>query len=194
MNAASNSPVRHCLQDPVPILHAYHVKVVNMTSVISLRGQNHFLNLGQMLVVNPGVGSSCLVASSQVLQFHAKGGALNSIHPRVPTNQGMVVFLCLPMVPQHLDFNPQFLVVGDHRSCFPEGAQVLAGIKTEATGCSNRPGLPASEFCAMRLAGVLNHRQPPASRNLKDRIHVSRLAEQMDRDNRLGPRSDGAFQ
>src|SRR5216117_1613817 len=93
MNAAGNSSVCHRLQDPLPVLHAHYVKVVNVTSVLSLCGQDHFLNLGQMLVVKPGVGSSCLVGSIQVLQFHPKSGALDSIHPRIPTTQSMVIFL-----------------------------------------------------------------------------------------------------
>ena len=165
-----------------------------MTGVLSLPGQDHFLNLGQMLVVKPGVGSSCLVGSIQVLQFHPKSGALDSIHPRIPTNQSMVIFLCLPMVPQHLDFVPQFLVVRNHCTGFSEGSQVLAGIETEATGCSKRACFPTSVFGAVRLAGVLDHRQSPALRNLKNCTHISGLAEQMNRDDRLGSRTDGALQ
>src|SRR5580765_7625286 len=76
MNAAGNSPLRHPLQDPITVLHAHYVKVVNVTSVLSLRGQDHFLNLGQMLIVKPGVGSSRLVGTIQVLQFHPKSRAL----------------------------------------------------------------------------------------------------------------------
>src|SRR6266446_1516674 len=86
MNAAGNSSVRHRLQNPIAVLHTHYVKVVNVTSVLSLCGQDHFLNLGQMLVVKPGVGSSCFVGPIQVFQFHPKSSALDPIHPRIPTN------------------------------------------------------------------------------------------------------------
>ena len=56
-----------------------------------------------------------------------------------------------------------------------------------------RADAPALVLGAVRLAGVLDHDQAVASRDRQDRIHVGRLAVEVHRHDRLGPRRDRRF-
>ena len=58
---------------------------------------------------------------------------------------------------------------------------------------SQRAGALAFVFCAHCLSGVFDEKKIPARGNLKKRVHVRHLAEQMNRDNGAGPRGDDGF-
>ena len=53
--------------------------------------------------------------------------------------------------------------VGDQHAGIPEGAQVLPRIEAEGRGLAEAAGSPAAQECAVRLAGILDHRDtgPP---------------------------------
>ena len=84
-------------------------------------------------------------------------------------------------------------VVGQQRAAFAAGAEVFAGIKTEAGNFAERADDFALVFCAVRLGGVFDERQLVFAANRQDRIEVERMAVEMHRHDGLGARRDGAF-
>src|SRR5438445_7669466 len=165
MDAARNPSARQRLQNSIAVLRAHDIKVINMAGVFGFGGQDQFLDPGQMTIVNPRIGPSRVVRPVQALQFHPQRGALDTVHPRIPAHHSIMILLCLPVIAEHLYLIPQFLVVRNNRARLPERSQVFARVKTEAAGDSQRTRLPAFVFGPMRLARVLDHFQPIASRN-----------------------------
>ncbi len=79
--------------------------------------------------------------------------------------------------------------VVDH-AALAVGTEVLAGIEAEAAHVAEAADATALVLGAVRLAGILDHDQAVAARDLEDRIHVGRLAVQVHRDDGLGARGD----
>ena len=77
-----------------------------------------------------------------------------------------------------------FIVCGDG-AAFSASSKILAGIKAEGRGHSDRAGtfppviLLGEILRAVRLAGIFNHEQVVFLRQFQDWIHVGRLPVQM---------------
>ena len=76
------------------------------------------------------------------------------------------------------------VVVGQDRSGVADCAEVLAGVEAEAGRVAERARAPALVARPGRLGGVLEHEQPVGARQLDQLAHRSRVAEQVDRDQR----------
>jgi len=114
-------------------------------------------------------------------------------HSRVPANAGVVVLGCLPVITQHPEAIAQGRIVGDHRPGFAPGAQVFAGIKAEAGHHAERADDLAAVLRPVRLGGVFHQREIVFAANRQNRVHVERVAVEMDRHDRFGARRDGAL-
>src|ERR1700680_3552445 len=101
----------------------------------------------------------------------------------------MVVLGLLPPVPKQRNTSREFGLIGNDRPTFAKRTQILAGIKAEAAEISDRSRAAALVFCAMRLRSVLDDDEVVAAGNLHNGIHVSHQTMQMDRHDRLCPRS-----
>src|SRR5438876_3381430 len=194
MNSAGDPAIGHSPENPVAVRHADDQSVIYLTPGRRIRGQEEYRNSGEPLLVSPRMGPPRFVRSIQPSQFDPERGALDAVHPGIPTHDGVMIFLFLPVIAQHLYFFLEILVPGDDCAGLPECSQILAGIEAEAARDPHRARLAALVLRPMRLTRVLDHMQPVASRDLKDRIHVGRLSKQMDWDNGLGSRTNGAFQ
>ena len=180
MDPARDSPPGHRLQNPVAAAAANRIDMVNVTRVTRLDGRDQVFKVSELLVVGSSVGASGIVCLRQIPQLHAEHRSLNPVHPGIPANQSVMVLLCLPMIPQHLDLIRQLLAVRDNRAGFPEGAQILAAVKAEATAGPKRARPPAFIFGAMRLTCVLNDRNLALGRDAHQRIHVRRQTGGVD--------------
>src|SRR5437016_4091442 len=106
----------------------------------------------------------------------------------------MKVFAGLAMVAQDFYFSFQLGIVGDDRASFAQSSKVLAGIKTEATASADGACFSIFVESAACLAGILNNREVMTCGNFNNWIQVSRLTEEMNRNNGFGPRSDRSFE
>ena len=74
----------------------------------------------------------------------------------------------------------------------PRG-HLLVGIESEDSEVPQRPRLPAGVFRADGFAGVLDHREIVAPRDLEERVHLGRASERVDHQERAGARRDRRF-
>src|SRR5438552_9860570 len=132
MNSAGDASIGHSPENPVAVRHADDVEVINMTPVRRFRGQDELRNSGEPLLVSPRMGPPCFVRSIQPSQFDPERGALDAVHPVIPTHDGAMIFLFLPVIAQHLYFFLEILVPGDDCAGLPECSKILAGMEAEA--------------------------------------------------------------
>src|SRR5436190_20547423 len=114
-------------------------------------------------------------------QFNRKTGGLNRIHPAIPADYSVMIFPCLPMVAEHSNLVREPKAVCDHGASFSKCAEIFPGIKTEATDFANRPSASILVFCAVRLGGVFNYGETMLLTELENRVHISHLAKEMNR-------------
>src|SRR5262245_6109252 len=101
------------------------------------RGDNAF-DLLQPSIIECSMRATKLISSLQVAQFDAQDGALDSIHPTIPSDHSMVIFADLPVVSQDPDFLVQLRIVGYDSAGFTEGSEVFPRIKAETSGVTQR--------------------------------------------------------
>ena len=90
------------------------------------------------------------------------------------------------MVPKDLDFLPLISIVGHDSASLAKGAEILSGIEAEATGVADCACFPAFVLCAVSLSGILDDKEAVCARELQNRIHVRRLSEKVNRNDRFG--------
>src|SRR5215208_743069 len=77
-------------------------------------------------------------------------------------------------------------MTGHDRASFAEGAKILSGIKTEATGVAHTTYLSTFVLRAVCLSGIFNNKESACSCKFQNRIHVRRLPEKVYRNDRFG--------
>src|SRR5206468_6572392 len=102
---------------------------------------------------------------------------------RVVSDVDVIVTPSLAVIAELLDARDDRRVVAGHRAALAERAEVLRRIEAERRGVTARSGAMAGAGCAVRLRRVLEHAQPGRAHA----IDVDELAEEMDRDDALGP-------
>ncbi|OPZ76002.1 MAG: hypothetical protein BWY77_02004 [bacterium ADurb.Bin431] len=102
----------------------------------------------------------------------------------------MIIALELTIVAQQDDLPGPLVVIGDHHTAVAEGAEIFAGIKTEAAIGAEGARLAALILRAVGLAGILNHRQVVAPGDGHHLVHAAAVAVEMDRDDRPRARAD----
>src|SRR4029077_12601865 len=111
---------------------------------------------------------------------------LDAVHPTIPTHRRMIIFLRLTVVSQHLDLLPYFRVVRHDCASLAERAEILSGIKAEATSVAHCACLSPLVLGAVRLGGIFNDKEAVRAREFQNRIHVRRLPEKVNRNDRFG--------
>src|SRR5439155_1644969 len=67
-----------------------------------------------------------------------------------------------------------------------ESAKILSGIKTEAARVAHRARFSALVLGAVSLSGIFNDKESVCAREFQNRIHVRRLPEKVNRNDRFG--------
>src|SRR5581483_5873450 len=86
----------------------------------------------------------------------------------------------------------QALVVGADRAAVAQRAEVLARVEAERGGGAEGAGAAVAVAGAVGLGRVLEHEEAVALRDRADRVHVSHLTVQVDREDGRRPRADSA--
>ena len=129
----------------------------------------------------------------QMLQLHAEHRALNAFHAVIVADFVVVIAHGGAVFAQGAGALVKGGVVRHQRAAFAAGAEIFAGIKTEAGNVAERADDFALVFRAVRLRGVLDQRQLVLSANRQNRVQVERMAVKMHGHDGLGARRDGAF-
>jgi hypothetical protein len=163
-----------------------HVEVVHRLNVLDFEWGNDPAVL-QVFVIERGIPSPSLVPLRKVLQLHTEDGGLESIEPAVHPFHVMVVFFNPSVVREHSCPDRPFVVAGDDRPAVSIGAQVLAGIETEATDIPDRTDSPAFVHGAMGLGRIFHNLQTVLRSDFQNGIHVGRLPVKVNRKDGLRP-------
>ena len=129
----------------------------------------------------------------QMLQFHAQHRALNAFHAIIVADFVVIIAHGRAVLAQRTGALGKGGVVRHERAAFAAGAEIFAGIKTEAGNFAERADDFALVFRAVRLGRVFDERQFVFSANRQNRINVKRMAVKMHGHDGLGARRDGAF-
>src|SRR5438552_3252259 len=104
--------------------------------------------------------------------------ALNS--PFVEKRNNLIPFLDpdrMPVISKNAQLFLQSWVVGRNRARFTKRAKVLARVKAKTSGITKCASTSASVFASVGLGCVLDDGEIMVPRELKNWIHVGRLAE-----------------
>ena len=174
-----------------PILYTNDVEVVNTFRPGSLnRNYHRILHFRKQLVIPVGKIAPRLIPLGQMAQFHREPARLNGVQPPVITFDVVVILFCLAVIADHLHPLGHLFVVRSDRSRFAAGSQILARIKTERGSTPHRAGLFPDAFLAgkifspVSLAGIFNHHQVVFAGEVQNRVHIRRLAVEMNRNDR----------
>src|SRR4030081_1178776 len=138
VNSTPNTVFRQEPHDMIPLLNADRVDVINVPDAGCLDRCNDFSDAVQCPVIICRVRSPKLISSFKMAQFDAQNGCLDSVHPTVPTDHGVVIFEDLAVVPKDPDLLPQLGVIRHNCARFSESSQVLPGIKAKTGRVTKR--------------------------------------------------------
>src|SRR6266852_3712861 len=177
------------LHQALPIRRTYCVDVIDVPSVGRLGGDRHAAIREQGAIARR-VRSPRLGPPFEVAQLDAQDRALDTLHPVVVARQRVMVLAVLAPVPQHADGARLLLVARYHHPALAVRAKVLARVVAEAGEVAEAADGPAIVLRAVCLSGVLNDEQFVSLRHREQRVHVGRLAVEVDRKDRFGARGD----
>jgi hypothetical protein len=104
------------------------------------------------------VRSPELVTSFEMAQFDAENSRLDSIHPAIPPNHGVVIFANLAVIPKDPDLVLQLGVESHNCASFAERAKILTRVEAETGRVGKRANSTALVLSPVSLAGVLNNK------------------------------------
>ena len=122
------------------------------------------------------------VPALQPFQLDAEHRSLDRIETAVVAFEVVKIFLRLPVIPDHAHLLRHLFVLRHDGPGFAEGSEVLAGIEAETASRAQRAGLPVFIGGAVGLAGVFDDDKLVLPGDLEDRVHVGRLAVEVDGD------------
>ena len=154
------------------------------------------MNRREKLVVLLRVSPALLIPLRKMVELNAQDPCLNTIEPPVVSLKLVVIFLSLAMVAEHPHFLSDVGIICCHGAPLAASAKVLPGIETEGCRCPHGSGffpllsLFGEVKCPVRLASILDHHKAVPLGNAFNRIHLRRLAVEVDRDHALWPSAE----
>ena len=104
-----------------------------------------------------------------------------------------MILTILAPITQHANGAGVLGVAGGHRAALAVGAQILAGIKTEARYLPDAADGAAFVLSAVCLCGVFDYNQAVSLRYFHNRVHVGGLTVEMHGQDGLRARCDGSL-
>src|SRR5271154_4601028 len=164
VDAGANARLGQVLLQLVSFLGPNHIEVINTAGPGWLEWQDEARRrFAQQCVVTRGNLPTLLIPLREVGKLDLKDSGLNRIKPTVVTLHLMVVLSRLAVIAEHAYFLGEHFVVRRDGAGLSTGAQVLPRIEAKGSGMAHGARFsPAiflfrKVFCAMSLAGVLDH-------------------------------------
>src|SRR5215469_14999305 len=92
----------------------------------------------ELLVIGLRVRAARRVPLFQVLQFDPQNGGLDRVEPPIVAAEKVLVFLLLPIIPEHFQAFGNLAVIGDYYAAIAVSSQIFSGIKTKSRGVPQR--------------------------------------------------------
>ena len=115
-------------------------------------------------------------------EFYPQHRSLNSVQPEIATHKLVKVLGPGAMIPQQSYVIGECWIVRRHHTPISKTAQVLGRKEAEAAQMPHGAGPSALVFRTYGLSGIFDNVQIVAVRDLHDRVDVSHLAKEVNRD------------
>jgi hypothetical protein len=136
--------------------------------------------------------ATAVVGRFEPRELRAQDRRLQGIEPRRGPDHAMVVAGLLTVRAQQAHPLGDLGVGRRHRAAVAPRPEVLGRVEREAPGVAQRADAAAVIARAVGLRGVLDHEQAGLARQREDRVHVDRLAIEVDRDDGARARAETA--
>src|SRR5437762_4309941 len=167
------------------VLATDDVLVVGMDHPVAFgRGREAFDFL-ESFRQGPGVRPTLLHPAVELPQLYEADRRGDLGHAVVVAEESMLILRHLPVVPEQTRFVRDRVVVRDDHAALA-GRHILGRVEREAGRVAEVARLLAVVFRAVGLGRVLDHREGLTPSGIEDRVHLRRLAVQMDRHDRGG--------
>src|SRR5215469_14693427 len=131
--------------------------------------------------------ATALIPRGKVLELHPKEARLKRVESSIVALNVVIILFRLPVVANHFALAGNRFIVRGNRASFAARTEILARIESKRCRLTYRAALsPAilrrrEIFSTVRLARVFDYDQVIARRDLKNGVHVRRLAVQVNR-------------
>src|SRR5690348_8179309 len=122
-----------------------------------------------------------------MLELDCKTRPLNRIHAAIPTDNCVMVFPCLTVIPQYPNLVGEFEIIRHNGASLAQRAEVFSRIKTKTSDFADRTSSSPFVFSPVGLSRVFDNRNAMLPAELHNRIHIGRLTEEMNGNDRLCP-------
>src|SRR5438093_4442147 len=176
------------------LLPPQDVLVVRMDHPVAFGRRDEALDAVEALGQRPRVRSPLLHPAVQLRELREADRRRDLRHPVVETDEDVLVFHGLAVMPEEAGPLRDPVVISDDHASFAR-RHVLRRVEREARRAAEVARLLAVLLRAGGLGRVLDDRDAAVPRGGEDRVHLGRLAAQMDRHDRRGlARDDGSDQ
>ena len=156
-------------------------------------GNNQTFDLAESSSVASRNFAAARTGLRKMFQLHLQHRALKAFHAIVVSDKFVLVSAGLAVGARGTSELRDAIVVGRERSAFAIGAEILRRIKTERRSVAQTPSAPAPITRTMGLAGIFEHAETMAGRDLEDRIHIGHTAVKMNGNDGLRLACDGTL-
>ena len=133
----------------------------------------------------------CLI---EVAELDGQNRRLQSIEPTIKAQHRIIIFRALTIIAKHPNTLGELRVIGDDSAPVAKCPEIFAGVKTEARRVAEAGDRRIADAGAVGLTGVLHNKQSMFLGNSQNLRQIGRLTKQVNRQNGLGARCDGALQ
>jgi hypothetical protein len=179
---------------PVTVVHAYDELIVNVCPARCFDRQTYDVgeaSVGKQRAIARRVALTGGGPRFQVRQLDTQHGGLQCIETKVPAHHMVVILRLHAVIAQQPDAPCQLSIRAGDKATIAEPAEILARKKRETAERTKAPDLVPVVGGADRLCRILDDECAGLHRGVDDRMQVGRLAKQVHRNNRLGPRRHG---
>jgi len=168
------------------------VLVVDVTDRITghLRQRNFPFEIGggEEFLIFRRVVLARLAPAVEIGQLDRENSRLKRVETEVAADVFVHIGAALAVVAEDFEQLRLFGIVAGHHSAVAEAAEVLAREEREAAVVADRADAAALVLRTDRLAGVFDDDEVVLFGDRHDRVHIGGLAEEVDRNDRLGAR------
>ncbi len=173
------------------VRHSHYVEMINVIRALGLPRQGE-RGSRKFLMIELRDGAAFPVQFVEEFQFDAEERGLDAVEAARPADLVMDKRIVDPLAEiAVLDaFFKELFIRGRDHAAVPDPAEVLGRVKTETARVAKRAGHDLVPERPVGLAGVFDHFQFFALREVHERGHVRALSEKMNREHGLGPSAD----
>src|SRR5580700_622465 len=193
VDAGGNPAPRENVLHVRSILHFDHVEMVNVSLIAQPSGR-YDADFRKFFVIVPRVTAARFVPSLQMAELDVEDRGLYGVQPAVTRLDEMFVLLALAEIAHEAQLVGQTRIAGHDRTAITVRAQILARIKTKASGVAEASDYLTVPARPVRLAGVFDHSQVVALRTAQDRLHRDGLPVEMHGHDRFRVRRHGLLE